>query len=278
MQAPTARQWTRWNSSTLSSSSCNRFAVALLLDGTLKEQKSEVLGQHIARGYLTEVSPSAFRDAAEKAVRSARDVLGNIYMTRRLSDSASVELRRTVWSFTYVCPACSKPMVYYRHLRKNRTAQPQACPGCGEKFVRRAWSKSDDVPVEVVVCGEDGKLVGQELQDVDLAAIEQATRDPRQTQVPSRQIEDYREMYRRSALGKHDLTETKLFFSPRNAIALMELWRAFNGVADERLRTKLRFAFTAILPRASRRYQWGPKRPLSLGTVKEKYGALYKGL
>jgi len=154
-------------------------------------------------------------------------------------------------------------MVYYRHLRKNKTAQPDACPKCGEAFVRRAWPKAEDVPVEVVVNGENGKLVEQEVQEVDLRAIDEAKRDPRQEQVPSRRIDKDREMYRRSALGKHGLTETKQFFSPRNAIALVELWNAINGVADERFRTKLRFAFTAILPRASRRYQWGPKRPLN---------------
>ena len=222
-----------------------------------------VLGQHIAQGYLTETSPSALRGAAEKVVSSARDALGNLYMTRRASDGACVELKRTVWSFTYVCPNCSRSMVYFRHLQKNGTAQPDVCPGCREKFVRRSWPKADDVPVEVVVYGEDGKLVNQELQNVDFVAVERAKGDPRQAQVPSRAIENHREMYRRSALGKHGLTETKLFFSPRNALALAELWGAIDRVADDRLRTKLRFAFTAILPRASRRYQWGPKRPLN---------------
>jgi len=70
-------------------------------------------------------------------------------------------------------------------------------------------------------------------------------------------------MYGRSALGKHDLTETKRFFSPRNAIALLELWQAIDHIEDECIQRKLRFAFTAILPRASRRYQWGPLRPLN---------------
>ncbi len=222
-----------------------------------------VLGQHIARGYLTEVSPSAFRIAADGVVAAARNALGDLYVTRRASDGARVELKRTVWSFTYLCPACSKPMVYYRHLRKSRTAQPDACPGCREPFVRRSWPKTDDVPVEVVVVGKDGRLVEQEVQQIDLDAIAEAQADPRQDRVPSRPIDDHREMYRRSALGKHGLTDTKRFFSPRNAIALLELWDAIGSVTDERLRTKMRFAFTATLPRASRRYQWGPKRPLN---------------
>ncbi len=70
-------------------------------------------------------------------------------------------------------------------------------------------------------------------------------------------------MFSRSGLGKAGLTDTRRFFSPRNAIALLELWKAINAVDDERIRGKLRFAFTAILPRASRRYQWSEKRPLN---------------
>ena len=70
-------------------------------------------------------------------------------------------------------------------------------------------------------------------------------------------------MYSRSGLGKAGLRATKDFFSSRNSIALYELWTAINAVKDAGLRQKLRFCFTAILARASRRYQWGPKRPLN---------------
>ena len=222
-----------------------------------------VLGQHIARGYLTEVSPTALREAAGHVVQKTKKALGGMYTTRRHSDGMLLELKRTVWSFTYVCPECSEPMVYFHHLKEKGTAQPKECPKCGEKFVRRSWPKATDVPVQVVVTGEDGKLVDQDVQEIDIEAIDLASKDPRQDQVPSRPIEEDREMFRRSALAKHGLTETRSFFSPRNAIALVELWNAINRIRNERLRVKLRFAFTAILPRASRRYQWGPKRPLN---------------
>lgn len=222
-----------------------------------------VLGQHIARGYLSEVNAAHLRVAANEVVCEARRALGDLYTTRRASDGKRVEMARVVWSFTYVCPDCSQPMVYFRHLRRGGTAQPDACPSCRAEFVRRSWPRAEDVPVQVVVQGLDGKLVEQEPQDIDLAAIGRAEQDPRQSQVPSLPIDEHREMYRRSALGKHGLTETKQFFSPRNAIALLELSKAIDRVHDERVKTKLRFAFTAILPRASRRYQWGPKRPLN---------------
>jgi hypothetical protein len=117
--------------------------------------------------------------------------------------------------------------------------------------------------VSIVVCGRDGRLVDQEVTAEDLRTIKQAGTDERQSQIPSLEIDAAREMYSRSGLGKAGLTRTKQFFSARNAIALLELWNAIKAEPNEKLRTKLSFAFTAILPRASRRYQWSAQRPLN---------------
>ena len=222
-----------------------------------------VLGQHIALGYLTEVGPVRLREVARKVATEAREAIGDFYTTKRAEDGATVEMVRTVWSFTYVCPKCKFDLVYFKHLGANGKDQPKTCPECGEAFVRRSWPRGEDVPVHVVVVGVKGKQVDQPLADLDLETIERARSDKRQDIIPNLPIEPTREMYGRSALGKHGLTETKRFFSPRNAIALLELWRAIDRVDDKGIQRKLRFAFTAILPRASRRYQWGPLRPLN---------------
>ena len=221
-----------------------------------------VLGQHIAKGYLAEVSPSAYRHAADSVTRTARTALGELYKTRRATDGAIAEIVRTVWSFTYVCPVCSNELVYFEHLSPLGAA-PGQCPSCDKPFRRRNWSRGEDVPVDVVVAGETGKLVSQDVSALDREMIATAASDPRQKDVPSLPIHEHREMYSRSGLGKAGLTETARFFAPRNAIALLELWRAINAWADADLRRKLSFAFTAILPRASRRYQWSAKRPLN---------------
>ena len=221
-----------------------------------------VLGRHIAKGYLAEVSPSAYRHAADSVAKTARAALGDLYKTRRATDGAIAEIVRTVWSFTYVCPVCSNELVYFEHLSPLGEA-PGQCPSCDGPFRRRNWSRGEDVPVDVVVAGETGKLVSQDVSALDREMIATAASDPRQKDVPSLPIHEHREMYSRSGLGKAGLTETARFFAPRNAIALLELWRAINAWADADLRRKLSFAFTAILPRASRRYQWSAKRPLN---------------
>jgi adenine-specific DNA methylase len=76
-------------------------------------------------------------------------------------------------------------------------------------------------------------------------------------------LKNRRKLVCHSGLGKAGMVRTADFFSPRNAIALLELWRAISETKDAALRQKLRFAFTAILRRASRRYQWSAQRPLN---------------
>ena len=221
-----------------------------------------VLGQHIANGYLAQVDPCSFRDAAAMCVEKTREVIGDYYMTERSTDGAEVEMIRTVWSFTYVCPKCEKELVYFEHLSPSGSP-PKTCPSCDSPFVRRNWKRVGDVPVEVVVPGETGRQHAQDVSEVDFARNETASKDNRLARVPNLRIDSDREMYSRSALAKAGLTETIQFFSPRNAIALYGLWTAISEVKDGAVRQKLRFAFTAILPRASRRYQWSAKRPLN---------------
>src|SRR3546814_8953046 len=47
-----------------------------------------VLGQHIATGYLAEVSPAALRAAGDSMMKLARASLGELYNTRRASAGA----------------------------------------------------------------------------------------------------------------------------------------------------------------------------------------------
>ena len=235
---------------------------ALTLNRRARLSDISVLGKHIATGYLMDAAAPDVRAAANQAMTAARKALGALYMTKRGSDGAKVEMIRTIWSFTYLCPSCGDEMVYYEALNACGVV-PQQCPSCGGPFARRSWPRGGDVPVRVVVQGETGRQVAQEVCETDRLRMRAALRDRRLRKVPSLPIDQDREMFSRSGLGRSGMTETGKFFSPRNGIALVELWRAINNVRDEAIRQNLRFAFTAILPRASMRYQWSAKRPLN---------------
>jgi 16S rRNA G966 N2-methylase RsmD len=235
---------------------------ALTLNRNARMSDISVLGRHIFTGYVTSVPAKNLAAAAHQVVAAAKEALGSLYAAKRASDGHRTEMIRTVWSFTYRCPGCEAELVYFHHV-DGSGRPPRVCPSCGEPFARRAWPRGEDVPVQVVVRGEDGRQAEQEVCETDLRNLRKAARDPRLKEIPSRPIEPHREMYGRSGLGRSGMTETAKFFSPRNAIGLLELWAAINATRDDAVRQALRFAFTAILPRASRRYQWGPKRPLN---------------
>jgi 16S rRNA G966 N2-methylase RsmD len=235
---------------------------ALMSDRRAILSDISVLGQHIAQGYLADVPPDEFRAAAKTAMQRARKKLGDLYQTRRESDGKRVEITRTVWSFSYRCPSCAHEMIYFEHLSACG-APPSTCPKCPQAFVRRLWPRGKDVPVEVVVEGSEGKLVSQPLSKVDHVMIKAASEDERQGRIPQLAIDENREMYKRCALGKAGMHKTSQFFSARNAIALLELWNATEATQNSAIRQKLRFAFTAILARASKRYQWSAQRPLN---------------
>ena len=136
------------------------------------------------------------------------------------------------------------------------------CSQCQHPFEKKSSQMIGEEPVFTAVQGEK-KQVEQELNDVDFENINRASNSGILDVIPNNEISDDREMYRRSALEKWGLTETKLFFSERNAIILFDLWQRINAVEDESLKKKLLFCFTAILPRASKRYQWSYKAPLN---------------
>ena len=235
---------------------------ALTLNRRARLSDISVLGKHIATGYLTDAPAPEIQKAANRAMANAREALGDLYMTKRASDGVNVEVIRTVWSFTYVCPSCTEEVVYFHALNASGGV-PNRCPSCGGPFARRDWPRGKDVPVEVVVPGEDGRQAVQDVCETDRCRIRIASKDGRMRNVPSLQIREDREMFSRSGLGRSGMTETAKFFSPRNGIALVELWRAIGDIEDDAIRQQLLFAFTAILPRASMRYQWSAKRPLN---------------
>ena len=235
---------------------------ALTLGRNAKLSDISALGQHIAFGYLQNVSEDKLRKAGNEVMAKARTAIGDYYQTQRQTDGDKQEMIRAVWSFTYVCPSCKNEMVYYNALDEKGKA-PTTCPSCDHPFVKRLWGRADDVPVRVVVNGLNGKQAEQPISEIDLKRIRKAAKDKRLKEIPSQIIEQDREMYSRSGLGKAGMTETRKFFSDRNAIALLELWKAINEIKNRKIKQKLRFAFTAILARASKRYQWSAKRPLN---------------
>ena len=217
-----------------------------------------VLGRHIGSNYVNLVEPGQLREAAARAVCATGDRLGNVYAVQCSACGSTGELAKTVWSATVQCDTCTRPVNYYHALEAAEWDKSEMrCPHC-EGFVTSRSRKLDEEPVvDWIRCSCSDTQVEQ--------AWSQPTVSLPATEIdwPDLEIGEARQMFIASALGRHGLTSTASFFSRRNVSVLAALKFEIDATTDQAIRQKLLFAFTAILTRASKRYQWSRKRPLN---------------
>lgn len=222
------------------------------------------LGKHIGTGYLSSVTPEQFETESLRILNESKEAVGHFYDTIRHQDGSIVTLEKTIWSFVYQCKHCHAELNYYKLLESNNWSPKElTCLTCNKDFEKKGALFIRDEPVIVSLKGKAGRQIEQSLSDFDHNKINLAENSGIFDIFPSVDIPEDREMYKRSALKKWNLTSTNKFFCHRNAIVLNDLWQRFEAIEDEHLRQKLKFAFTAILPRSSKRYQWSVKAPLN---------------
>lgn len=217
-----------------------------------------VLGQHIGRGYLAQADANLVRETATKVVAQTYARLGLVYEAECSRCKQSATLTKCVWSVVVECPACTEPVNFYRSLeRADWRKDRMVCPHCSERMTSKARRVGEEPCVDFIDCSCSRKQVEQpRTEPLASPSLDGVS-------YPDLPIESTRQMYVASALGRHGLTSTAKFFSERNLMALSTLRDEIERVDDESVRQKLMFGFTAILSRASKRYQWSRQRPLN---------------
>lgn len=217
-----------------------------------------VLGRHIGANYVNLVDPDLMRRRGAAVLRDASRRLGNVYGVRCKACGSAAQLVKTVWSAVLECRGCSESVSYYRALEHAGWAkQRMTCPDCGDRFGRRSRRLAEEPVVDSIRC----LCSRTQLEQEHTSPLELP--DPLGLSWPDAPIAETRQMYIASALGRNGLTSTAAFYSRRNLCALAALREAIEDVTEPQVRAKLLFAFTAVLTRASKRYQWSRQRPLN---------------
>lgn len=218
-----------------------------------------VLGQHIGANYVNLVDAGYFRGAVRASVQRAIEQVGDVYATRCVRCKGRAELSRTTWSIVCECRHCGGELNFYRELeRADWSKSRMDCPHCRGGFVSRGTRRIGEEPVlDTVACGCAPNLADQEPSRPLVQPLVEGL------SWPDLAIGSDRQMFQASALAKHNLVTTASFFSERNLAVLAALRAAIEEEDDVAVRRKLLFTFTAILARASKRYQWSRKRPLN---------------
>jgi DNA modification methylase len=234
--------------------------VAAAMHGRRAEVRDiSALGRHIGSNYVNLVDAEALRAEAGRVIADAVSRVGDVYATACAACGKTSVLSRTVWSYVYECRECQRPVNYYESFKcADWKKADMKCPSCREPFLTRGSVRVGEEPVlDTISCP-----CSRNLRDQDhTALINSPSLD--ELSVPDIAIGEDRQMFQASALKKHGLLTTASFFSPRNLAVLAALRERIGEVGDQALHDKLLFAFTAVLARASKRYQWHPKRPLN---------------
>jgi 16S rRNA G966 N2-methylase RsmD len=217
------------------------------------------LGRHIGRNYMRLLNADEVREAGEAVLEAAAKRLGELYAVRCAGCGEIGTLSKTVWSFQYECPDCEQPVTYYEAFKESGwRKRSMKCSACGAPFQTRGGKRTSEVPVLDYVRCRCSKRIREQPHSRPLVPACLDDLD-----YPDVEIGPDRQMFQASALKKHGLLTTSAFFSDRNLAVLAGLRAAIADLEDRAVRQKLMFAFTAILTRASKRYQWHPKRPLN---------------
>ena len=217
-----------------------------------------ILGKHIGGNYLNLVDPERFRETAGGVVCQAASKVGDVYSVSCAVCAGRAMLSKTTWSIVVECPSCSEPVNFYRSMEAAGWHKSEMrCPSCETRISSKARRLAEEPVLDSVECTCSQIQLNQPPQTETLEPSLKGLAWPN-VEIPSD-----RQMYQASALGKHGLTTIASFYSQRNLAVLAALRVSITAVEDDALRDKLLFAFTAILTRASKRYQWSHKRPLN---------------
>lgn len=218
---------------------------------------------HIATGHTTKTDPAAFAAAAKKLLSEMAGLEDELYGTPCGHCAARARIEYTVWSDSLTCPSCREPVLFWDAARQadGGIAKTLRCPACSAAFRKGDATIIGIAPVLVSVACPICRRREQRPPTVQEQAV--AVR-PRRGKIvdwyPTAPLEPWREMWR----GQHrklGIVTAADFFTDRNLQALAAVWREADRSPE---RSSMRFAVTAIVNRASRRYQWNPKRPTNV--------------
>ncbi|WP_230011621.1 DNA methyltransferase, partial [Microbacterium sp. Bi128] len=218
---------------------------------------------HIASGYTTPNDPVSLADSARTLLAGLADLEQELYGTKCSRCEGDARIEYTVWSDTVVCPGCSHDVLFWDAARQpdGTISKNLVCPHCSSGFRKGDAEILPGAPVLVsVACLSCRSREQRPLTATEMAIAHFPHRADITDWYPTAPLESWREMWR-GQHGKMGIATAADFFTGRNLRALAAVWK-LSGTSPERL--GLRFATTAIVNRASRRYQWNPKRPTNV--------------
>ncbi|WP_129793967.1 DNA methyltransferase [Sphingosinicella sp. CPCC 101087] len=216
---------------------------------------------HIARNYTAPCDPDAFKRALSLVEQEVAATMDWLYVP---IGSQGERIEYTVWSDVFICDSCSSHISYWDALHEG-LGKELVCPECTLILEKGDLLWTGEEPVRTHVSRAGRRMTWHEPTGAELALIEEVDATTIPYWIPSAPFGRDREMWR-SAHSAMGISDAAGFYTKRNLHALAALRHAIVQMAEGRVREALLFAFTACVNRASKRYQWNPKRPTNVMT------------
>jgi 16S rRNA G966 N2-methylase RsmD len=212
---------------------------------------------HIARNYCMPCSLHQFDAAVTRIIDEIGQELRSLY--RPTLETGFAQIEHVVWSDIRACPSCGHHLLLWDHRESG--LRQLTCPACKRRGAKSEFAYTGEHPVQTSVSTPAlRRHIVRTAADGD---VPDEVTIPAGRRYPSDPFDQRRPMWRRSHADM-GISTVADFFSRRNLAALALLWEAAGREDEERVRSALQFSITAIVNRASRRYQWHPKRPTNV--------------
>ncbi len=222
----------------------------------------------IAYNYNTPSDLSVYDQESKRILREIADEYGWMYETHHSDGKTKGEIKYTIWSDVFVCPVCSKEMVFWDvavNKDEEQVLQDFACPHCravlSKNKLERAWVTTFDkqlgktnrhskqVPVYISYAVER-KRYEKQPDAFDLSTIDRIEQLDIPLWVPTLRMPDGEESRRNDDIG---MTHVHHFFTRRDAIVIAA---ALHKIRSSRAWPLLVLSITSLLQYASKLCRW----------------------
>lgn len=222
---------------------------------------------HIAQNYVAPVEPDDLGTAGRDLLAHFAGLEAELYGAACRNCGGPGRTEYVVWSDVHACPQCDSDVAFWHGALDDDRSKVQdmvTCAACGHRARKRDMRWLRVTPMRASTnCPSCRRAEGPVTVD-EQATLLGLDRSNIPYWFPTTRFESSREMWRGQHRDMGILTAAD-FFTTRNLWALAAVWDYVQGQPDG-IRDALSFAFTAVVHRASRRYQWNPKRPTNVLT------------
>jgi len=248
----------------------------------------------IAHNYNSKVNIEKFKCAAKKVIAECKRECGWVYETHDTEGGSMLPgtINYTIWSEVYVCPHCSKEVVYWDaavERDREKSIKKPLCPYCGaeikksdcEKVMVMTWdeqasevsSQAKIVPIRISY-EAGGKRFTKAPDSHDLEVIEKIEKLNIGYWYPSNLMMNvgsaWGDQYR---AGYHvGITRVNHFYTKRNLYVLAKCYDCIEKEDDVEIRSLLKFWMSSIYSRSHKLNRYMPDHHRHVGPLS---GTLY---